>query len=87
MARIGNPESSAIAFPNPVFHGDTLYAETLVADKRASSSRPGEGIVTLAHTARNQHGEVVATATRQTLVRLRPAEGADPGPRSPGRRS
>ena len=62
-------------------------AETLVADKRASSSRPGEGIVTLAHTARNQHGEVVATATRQTLVRLRPAEGADPGPRSPGRRS
>jgi acyl dehydratase len=84
---VANLGFSAIAFPKPVFHGDTLYAETLVADKRASSSRPGEGIVTLAHTARNQHGEVVATATRQTLVRLRPAEGADPGPRSPGRRS
>ena len=65
---VANLGFSAIAFPKPVFHGDTLYAETLVADKRASSSRPGEGIVTLAHTARNQHGEVVATATRQTLV-------------------
>lgn len=69
---VGNLGFSEIAFPRPVFHGDTLYAETLVADKRASKSRPGEGIVTLAHTARNQHGEVVATATRKTMVRLRP---------------
>lgn len=31
-------------------------------------SRPGEGIVTLEHIARNQHGEVVARAVRTTLV-------------------
>ena len=61
-----------ITFLNPVRHGDTLYAETRVADKRQSSSRPGEGIVTFEHTARNQHGAVVATATRQTLVRMAP---------------
>ena len=63
-----------IAFPAPVFHGDTLYAETLVLAKRVSSSRPGEGIVTLRHTARNQDGVVVATATRDTLVRLAPEQ-------------
>lgn len=64
-----------VKFPKPVFHGDTLYAETVVLDKRASGSRPGEGIVTFEHTARNQHDEVVATAIRSTLVRMRPAEG------------
>jgi acyl dehydratase len=69
---VANLGFSDIAFPKPLFHGDTLYAETVVTDKRASRSRPGEGIVTLAHTGRNQHGDVVATATRKTLVQLRP---------------
>ncbi|TSE02170.1 MaoC family dehydratase [Skermania sp. ID1734] len=71
---VGNLGFSEIAFPKPVFHGDTLYAETLITDKRESKSRPGEGIVTFAHTARNQHGDVVATASRKTLVRMRPAQ-------------
>ncbi|HEY3472720.1 MAG TPA: MaoC family dehydratase [Amycolatopsis sp.] len=61
-----------IRFPAPVRHGDTIYAETVVADKRASESRPGEGVVSLRHQAVNQHGEVVAVAARQTLVRMRP---------------
>ncbi len=61
-----------VNFPRPVFHGDTLYAETVVVQKRESKSRPGEGIVTFQHTARNQDGDVVAVATRSTLVRLRP---------------
>ncbi len=63
-----------IRFPRPVFHGDTLYAETIVLDKRDSGSRPGEGIVTLEHTARNQDGEVVAVAVRSTLVRMKPRD-------------
>jgi acyl dehydratase len=66
---VGNLGFSDITFPRPLFHGDTLYAETLVTDKRPSNSRPGEGIVTFAHTGRNQHGDVVATATRKTMVR------------------
>jgi acyl dehydratase len=69
---VANLGFSEIAFPAPVRHGDTIYAETLVTDKRLSATRPGEGVVTLAHTARNQHGEVVASATRKTLVRTVP---------------
>ncbi len=70
---VANLGFSDIAFPKPVFHGDTLYAETRVADKRLSNSRPGEGVVTLEHTARNQDGEVVAVAVRKTLVRTEPS--------------
>lgn len=74
---VANLGFSEVVFPAPVKHGDTIYAETLVVDKRPSSSRPGEGVVTLAHTARNQAGEAVATATRKTLVRMRPTKEAD----------
>lgn len=65
-----------VRFPHPVFPGDTLYCESTVLDKRPSSSRPGQGIVTFEHTARNQHGTVVAVATRSTLVLMRPATEA-----------
>lgn len=74
---VGNLGFSEIAFPKPLFHGDTIYAETVITDKRESKSRPGEGIVTLAHTARNQHGDIVATASRKTMVRTRPADDTD----------
>ncbi|EMY32762.1 dehydratase [Arthrobacter crystallopoietes BAB-32] len=57
-----------VTFPHPLFHGDTLYTETVVTDKRPSSSRPGQGIVTMAHTGRNQHGIIVATASRTCLM-------------------
>ncbi len=69
---VGNLGFSEIAFPKPMFHGDTLYAETVVTEKRESKSRPGEGIVTFVHTGRNQRGDVVATATRKALMRMRP---------------
>ena len=64
---------SEISFPAPLFHGDTLYTETEVLDKRLSASRPGQGIVTLRHTGRNQRGEVVAVATRTALMWCDPA--------------
>ncbi|MCA1006185.1 MaoC family dehydratase [Rhodococcus hoagii] len=70
---VANLGFSEITFPKPLFHGDTLYAETVVTDLRESRSRPGEGIVTFEHTGRNQHSDVVATAVRKTLVRKRPA--------------
>jgi len=65
---VGNLGFENVAFPHPVFHGDTLYSETLITAKRESKSRPGQGIVTLAHTAKNHEGVVVATAVRNTLV-------------------
>ncbi|MCG5434283.1 MaoC family dehydratase [Mycobacterium sp. MYCO198283] len=74
---VGNLGFSDVAFPHPLFHGDTLYAETVVTDKRESRSRPGEGIATFTHTGRNQDGVIVATATRKTMMRLRPEEGTD----------
>lgn len=63
---------SDISFPHPVFHGDTLYTESLITDKRLSASRPGQGLCTIAHTGRNQDGIVVAQATRVVLMRCRP---------------
>ena len=65
---------SDIGFPHPVFHGDTLYTESVITEKRLSSSRPSQGIVTIAHTGRNQQGVVVATATRIVLMRCLPEE-------------
>lgn len=57
-----------VSFPAPLFVGDTLTAETEIVSVRASSSRPGQGIVVMAHTGRSQNDEVVVTATRTVLV-------------------
>lgn len=57
-----------VTFPHPLFHGDTLDGETTVVAARPSSSRPGQGIVTLEHVGRNQHGDVVCRATRTVLL-------------------
>lgn len=73
---VANLGFSAVAFPKPVFVGDTLYAESELREARPSQSRPGQGVVTLEHTARNQHGDVVATATRAVLVWREGAAGA-----------
>jgi acyl dehydratase len=69
---VANLGFETVTFPAPVFHGDTLYAETIVLDKRLSASRPGEGIVRFEHTGRNQDGTVVVVAIRSTLVSVRP---------------
>jgi len=61
-----------VRFPKPVFHGDTLRVETEVIDLRESKSRPDQGIVTFAHYAFNQRGELVASCKRSGLQRKRP---------------
>jgi itaconyl-CoA hydratase len=65
---VANLGFTEVAFPKPVFVGDTLYAESTVRGARLSQSRPGQGVVTLEHTARNQDDVVVATAKRSVLV-------------------
>nr|WP_314841762.1 MaoC family dehydratase [uncultured Microbacterium sp.] len=65
-----------ISFPHPLFAGDTLYTESVIVEKRLSGSRPGQGIVRIEHTGRNQEGTVVATATRSVLVHCLPGGGA-----------
>ena len=76
VAQVGMTD---VAFPAPLFHGDTLYTETEILEKRRSASRPGQGIVTMKHTGRNQDGVVVATASRVALVRCRDAETSEEG--------
>jgi acyl dehydratase len=65
---VANLGFEKVEFPHPLFHGDTLYSETVVAAKRPSASRPGQGIVTFDHTGRNQNDEVVAIARRAVLM-------------------
>ncbi|HLG66776.1 MAG TPA: MaoC family dehydratase [Acidimicrobiales bacterium] len=69
VANLGFEE---VVFPAPVFHGDSLHAETEVLAARPSASRPGEGVVTFEHRAFNQRGELVARCRRSALVRMRP---------------
>lgn len=73
---VANLGFSEVSFPLPVLHGDTLCAETKVLEKRLSRSRPGEGVVTFEHRARNQRGEIVAVARRAALMRCAPKDAA-----------
>ena len=68
---VANLGFGEVAFPHPLFHGDTLYAETVVTAKRLSRSRPGQGVATLEHTGRNQDDVFVVTATRTALFLCR----------------
>lgn len=52
----------------PLFPGDTLYTESEVIDKRESSSRPQQGIVTVKSIGKNQHGDIVCTFNRTMLI-------------------
>lgn len=72
-----------VRFPAPLFAGDTLYCETRVVESRLSASRPGQGVVTLAHVGRNQDEDIVATATRVALMRCRPGGPGLTNPTSP----
>ena len=61
-----------IAFPAPMFHGDTLRAETEVLAARPSKSRPNQGVVTFEHRGFNQHGTLTVKAVRDALMLVTP---------------
>ena len=69
VANLGFEE---IVFPTPVFHGDSIRAQTEVISTRKSSSRPSQGIVVFEHRAYNQRNELVAKCRRSALMRCRP---------------
>jgi acyl dehydratase len=71
---VANLGFSEVRFPSPLRAGDTMYSETRVRTKRLSKSRQGQGLVEFEHSARNQHGDVVATAVRSTLMLCLPEE-------------
>jgi itaconyl-CoA hydratase len=62
-----------IKLPNPVFAGDTLWAESEITDLRESGSNPSVGIVTMRSRGVNQRGEVVIEFRRTFMVYKRGA--------------
>jgi acyl dehydratase len=71
-----NLEFENVRHLGPTFHGDTIYAETTVLDKRLSSSRPDRGIVTVETIAYNQRGETILSFKRRVMVPTRAADEA-----------
>ncbi len=60
-----------IRLPNPVFVGDTLYAETTILDKRESKSRPYAGIVSIQTRGFKQDGTTVIEFKRTVMIYTR----------------
>lgn len=65
-----------ITLPNPLFAGDTLYADSEVLEARASNSRPGWGVVKVRQRGIKQDGSVVLVMTRSFMVPTRAAAAA-----------
>ena len=55
----------------PVFAGDTIYAESEVLEKRASKSRPNQGIVTVRSVGKKADGTVCIVFDRTLLIPMR----------------
>lgn len=73
---IANLEFEHVRHLGPTFHGDTIYAETTVLEKRQSSSKPDRGIITVETIAYNQRGETVLSFKRRVMVPTRAADAA-----------
>jgi acyl dehydratase len=67
-----------ISLPNPVFAGDTLWAESEITGTRESASNPSVGIVSMRCRGINQRREVVIEFTRTFMAYKRSAPEATP---------
>ena len=65
---IANLATDELKHPFPVFHGDTLYVETAVLEKKASKTKPDRGVVKVHTKVLNQDGVLVAEFKRLVLV-------------------
>lgn len=64
-----------VSFQHPVHHGDTLYAESEVLEKRDAEQRDDAGIVTFRVRGLNQDGDEVLGATKTVLLKKRTYDG------------
>jgi acyl dehydratase len=76
---IANLEVESLKHTAPMFHGDTLYAETTVVDAKESSSKPDRGVVTVETRGYNQDGAEVLFFRRRVLVPKRGTVDEQPG--------
>src|ERR687897_5986 len=65
---IANLATEELSHPAPVFHGDTLFAESEVLDVRPSQSKPDRGIVKVHTRVHKQDGTLVAEFKRAVLL-------------------
>jgi acyl dehydratase len=70
---IANLATEELKHPAPVFHGDTLFVESEVLEKRESQSKPDRGTVKVHTRVYNQDGVLVAEFKRLVLVPRREA--------------
>ena len=71
---IANLATEELTHPNPVHHGDTLYAESTVLEVRPSESKPDRGVVRVRTDVYNQENKLVASFKRAVLVPRRVPE-------------
>ena len=82
---VANLGFESVAFPAPVFPGDTIHAETRVLEVKESSSKPDRRVVTVETKGFNQDGNEVCYFKRKVLIwkrdaapqRRRPYDGVD----------
>ena len=65
---IANLATEELSHPAPVFHGDTLFCESEVLEKKESRSKPDRGTVKVHTRVLNQDGVLVAEFKRVVLV-------------------
>jgi acyl dehydratase len=74
---IANLATEELSHPAPVFHGDTLFVESEVLEKKESRSKPDRGTVKVHTRAFNQDGVLVAEFKRIVLVPRKVPGGED----------
>ncbi len=79
LRAVANLEYESVTHLAPMFHGDTLDAESTILDKHESKGKPDRGAVHVETRASNQRGKTVLTFRRKVLLYKGGA-----GPRAPG---
>ena len=64
---VANLGYEKVLHPNPLFHGETVYAESEVLEMRESKSKPNVGIVRLKHWGKKPDGTVVVEFERTVM--------------------
>jgi acyl dehydratase len=73
---VANLGYDKILHPNPVFHGDTIYADSEIIEMRESKSRPNAGIVRIKCCGRKPDGTVVVEFERTALFLKTPTSNS-----------
>ena len=84
---IANLEVESLRHVAPTFHGDTIYGETTVLDKRESGSKPDRGVVSVETRGYKQDSTMVCVFRRRVLIPKREYATAVPAGVDPERPS